>query len=77
MNLRQEVRIKIGQMSIDIFKNQALKDLRDCLFWFVIVPKGIIYQKVLSKIITSSSMKGSFMNDPLTFVKSDRKKKQS
>ena len=77
MNIRQEVRIKIGQMSIDIFKNQALKDLRDCLFWFVIVPKGIIYQNVLSKIIMSSSMKGNFMTDPLTFVKSDRKKKQS
>ena len=77
MNIRQEVRIKIGQMSIDIFKNQALKDLRDCLFWFVIVPKGIIYRKILSKIIMSSSMKGNFMTDPLTFVKSDRKKKQS
>ena len=77
MNIRQEVRIKIGQMSIDIFKNQALKDLRDCLFWFVIVPKDIIYQNVLSKIIMSSSMKGNFMTDHLTFVKSDRKKKQS
>ena len=71
------MRIKIGQMSIDIFKNQALKDLRDCLFWFVIVPKDIIYQNVLSKIIMSSSMKGNFMTDHLTFVKSDRKKKQS
>ena len=77
MNIRQEVRIKIGQMSIDISKNQALKDLRDCLFWFVIVPKDMIYQNVLSKIIMSSSMKGNFMTDHLTFVKSDRKKKQS
>ena len=48
-------------MSIDVFSNQTFLGLIDCLFWFiwieimvwkVIVPKGIIYQKVLSKFIT-------------------------
>ena len=35
MNIKQKVRTKIRQMSIDIFFNQALQELTDCLFWFV------------------------------------------
>ena len=50
-------------MSIDIFLNQTLQELADCLFLFIqmqimqkgIKLEGIIYQKVLLKIIMSSS----------------------
>ena len=52
------------QINIDISANQTLKKLTDSLFWFIqtqmmqkgIQLKDIIYQKVLSKMITSSSM---------------------
>ena len=52
------------QINIDISANQTLKKLTDSLFWFIqtqmmqkgIQLKDIIYQKVLPKMITSSSM---------------------
>lgn len=63
MNIKQNMRIKIQQMSKYIFLNQTFQVLTDCLFWFLqtqmillkgIKPKGITYQKVLLRIITSS-----------------------
>ena len=60
MNKKQKVKIKIWQISIDIFLNQTLWGLIDCLFWFIqakiivlkdLIPKSIIYQKALSRII--------------------------
>ena len=35
MNIKQNVRIKIWQNTIDIFSNQTLQELTDCLFWFI------------------------------------------
>ena len=32
MNIKQKVRIKLRQMSIDIFSNQTLQELTDCFF---------------------------------------------
>ena len=69
MNIKQKVRIKIQQVRINIFSNQTLQELADCLFWVTqikttfqkgIKPKCIIYQKVLSKAITSSSLEKLF-----------------
>ena len=37
--------------------------------------KGIIYQKVSSRYITSSSMERSFMTNPLTSIWNNMKKK--
>ena len=53
-------------MNIYIFSNETLKQLTNCLFWFIqimeILQKGvvslvIIYQKVFLRIITSSPIK--------------------
>ena len=35
MNIKQKVRIKLQQIIIDIFLNQTLCELADCLFWFI------------------------------------------
>ena len=35
MNVKQKVRTKIQQTSLDIFLNQTLEELTDCLFWFI------------------------------------------
>ena len=60
------MRNKTEQMNIYIFSNETLKELTDCLFWFIkimeilrkgVVPIVIIYQKVLLRIITSSPIK--------------------
>ena len=60
------MRKKTQQMNTDIFSNETLKEVTDCLFWFLqiieilqkgVVPLVIIYQKVLLKIITSSPIK--------------------
>ena len=57
-------------MNINIFLNQTLWKLIDCLFYFIqikitiqkgINPKDIIYQKVLSKNVTLLSMEKTFM----------------
>ena len=32
MNIKQKVRIKIQEMNTDIFSNQILQELADCLF---------------------------------------------
>ena len=72
INTKQKVRIKMQKMSIE-FPIQTLKELIDCLCWFIqtkmivlkeLMPKSIIYQKVLSGTITSSVMewKGNFYN---------------
>ena len=69
MNIKQKVRLKIRQVSIDIFSNQSLLELLDCLFWFIwikammlkdIVSKSIIYQKLLSKLLRRLSMEWTF-----------------
>ena len=53
-----------NNIDIDIVLNQTLQDLADCLFLFIQIKmpapedlnlKEITYQKVLSKILTSSS----------------------
>ena len=72
INTKQKVIIKMQKMSIE-FSIQTLKELIDCLCWFIqtkmivlkeLMPKSIIYQKVLSGTITSSVMewKGNFYN---------------
>ena len=64
-------------MSINIFSNQTLQVLTDCLFWFIqtriIIQKGeklrdITYQKVLIRIITSSSVERTFMTNLLILM---------
>ena len=63
MNIKQNMKIEMQQMSIDIFSNQTLQELADCLFWFIqmkitiqksIKSSSIIYQKILLRIIMSS-----------------------
>ena len=60
--------------SIDIFSNQVLQELTDCLIWFtqtnITTQKGVklkdnFYQKVLSM---SSSVERMFMINPLILV---------
>ena len=64
-------------MSINIFSNQTLQVLTDCLFWFIqtrmIIQKGkklrdITYQKVLIRIIMSSSVERTFMTNLLILM---------
>ena len=72
INTKQKVRIKMQKMSIE-FPIQTLKELIDCLCWFIqtkmivlkeLIPKSIIYQKILSRTTTSSVMEwnGNFYN---------------
>ena len=77
MNIKQKVRIKARQISIDSLSNQILLVLIDCLFWFIqimkIIQKGIvlrriIYQKILLIISTSSSMEKAFMTNRLILI---------
>ena len=35
INKTQKVGIKTRQMSMDVFLNQTLQELKDCLFWFI------------------------------------------
>ena len=77
MYIKQKVRIKRRETSKDIFSNQTLQELADCLFWLIqikmailkgIKPEDIIYQKVLLRIITKSSMERTFMNNLLILI---------
>ena len=77
MYIKQKVRIKRRETSKDIFSNQVLQELADCLFWLIqikmailkgIKPEDIIYQKVLLRIITKSSMERTFMNNLLILI---------
>ena len=77
MNIKQRLRIKMQQISVDIFSYQTLSELTGSLFWFVqtnkmmqkgIVLKIIIYQKVLQKIIMSSSMEKTVMTNQLILI---------
>ena len=77
MNIKQKVRIKARQISIDSLSNQILLVLIDCLFWFIqimkIIQKGIVlrhimYQKILLIISTSSSMEKTFMTNRLILI---------
>ena len=57
-------------MRLDIFLNQTLQDLADCLFWFIqikiTIQKGFklkdINQKILLKILMSSSFRTFITN---------------
>ena len=74
MKIKQKVRIKTQQTSIDISWNQT------CLWLFVLVfsnqdynakgvkHKGFIHQKVSLRIIMSSLTKRSFMANPLILI---------
>ena len=77
MNIKQKVRIKLQQILIDIFLNQTLCELADCLFWFIKIKvtvlkdlklEDITLQKVLSTIITSLSMEKTFMTNKLILI---------
>ena len=35
MNIKQKVGTKIWQVNLNIFSNQTLLDLTDCLVWFI------------------------------------------
>ena len=70
-------------MNIDIFFNQTLWELTNCLFWFVQIKTTILkdlkleditYQKALLRIITSSSIERTFTTNPLILLKNDMKK---
>ena len=83
MNIKQKVRIKMQQMNIDIFFNQTLWELTNCLFWLVQIKTTILkdlkleditYQKALLRIITSSSIERTFTTNPLILLKNDMKK---
>ena len=59
-------------MSLDIFSNQA-----DCLYWFIQIKmmmlkcvklEGIIYQKVVLRIITSSPTENTFVTNQLILI---------
>ena len=70
MNIKQNVKIK--NMANKSFSYLILQVLIDCLFLLSMLkgtkPKGIIYQKVLLKIITSSSAKKTFMINQLILM---------
>ena len=77
MNIKQKVRIKIRQMSIDTFSNQIMLELIDCLFSFIQIKMqiikelkliDIIYQKVLLIVITASSMEKTLMIKQLLLI---------
>ena len=42
MNIKQKVRIKMQQTSIDNFLNQTLQELTDCLFWFIQIKMTVL-----------------------------------
>ena len=74
MNIKQKVRLEAQQMNIDILLNQILWELIDCMFWFIqtknkglinLMIKSVIYEKVLSKIKASLSMKITFITKQL------------
>ena len=59
-------------ISLDIFSNQA-----DCLYWFIQIKmmmlkcvklEGIIYQKVVLRIITSSPTENTFVTNQLILI---------
>ena len=58
------------QMNINIFSNQTLQELTDCLFWFIrikmamlkdVILEDITYQKDSLRFIMSLSMEITFM----------------
>ena len=51
MNIKQKVRIKIQQMNIDIFSNQILLELIDCLFLFIQIMKTMLKDLILENNI--------------------------
>ena len=72
MNIKQKERMKIRQMNIDIFWNQTLWELTDCLFCLILIKmimlkdsklEEITYQKALSRIITSSSIEKTLVTN--------------
>ena len=74
MNIKQKVRLEAQQMNIDNLLNQILWELIDCMFWFIqtknkglinLMIKSVIYEKVLSKIKASLSMKITFITKQL------------
>ena len=74
MNIKQKVRLEAQQMNIDILLNQILCELIDFMFWFIqtkmkglkdLMVKSVIYEKVLSKIKASLSMKRTFITKEL------------
>ena len=42
MHLKQKARIKIRQISVDIFPNQTMQELTDCLFQFIQTKKNAL-----------------------------------
>ena len=75
MNIKQKMRIKSQQTTIDIFGIQNL--LKNSLFWLIQIKmkmlkgtksEGVICKKVLSRIITSSSVERTFMTNQLTLI---------
>ena len=74
MNIKQKVRIKKQHNNIDIFLNQTLLELTDCLLYFIQIKmrilkdlklKDITYQKALLTIKASSSMEKTFYDQPM------------
>ena len=35
LNIKQKVRLKTQQMSIDVWSNQTFQEFTDCSFWFI------------------------------------------
>ena len=61
MNIKEKVRMKIRQISIDLSSNQHFQELAVYLFWFIqtkliilkdLMPKSIIYKKAILITIT-------------------------
>ena len=47
MNIKHKVRIKIRQINTNIFSNQTMYKLADCLFWFI---------KIINESFTAKSL---------------------
>ena len=77
MNIKHKVTLKIQHHSTDIFSNQTLKELRHCLFWFIQMEmtmlkdlqlEDITNQKVLLRILMSSSIERTFMTNQMILM---------
>ena len=76
INVKQKTSEKIRQTNIDISTNQNLQESSGCLFWFIQISMTVLlnlklditYQKTLSRITMSLSMKKAFMTKQLILI---------
>ena len=52
MNIKEKVKIKTQQMNIDIFSNETLSELTDCLFWLIQIKITMLKHLNLEVLLT-------------------------